>query len=101
MSTTVRMKHEGVDGTPVVSERAFLGLWQRNGWELADEQPAQPVEDEQEPTLQRPQRNDSTESWRTYAVARGLTRDHADSLSRDGDDGLIAYFDHLDQTLES
>lgn len=50
------------------------------------------VEDDgQEP--QRPQKNDSTESWRTYAVARGMAEDEAAAMGRDE---LVAHYDTQD-----
>lgn len=92
----VRIKHKDVEGTGLVSERAFLRVHQTNGWELANTQPLQPADDPGEP--QRPHRNESTDTWRDYAVARGMTREDADEQGRDE---LVAYFDALDSTPES
>lgn len=93
----VRIKHPDIKETGSVSERAYLRVYKEKGWELADTQPAHPANvDPDEP--KRPQRNDSTDAWRTYAVTRGMTREDADELSRDE---LVTHFDTLDQTQES
>ena len=91
----VRIKHPKTEGVAVVPERAYLRVHQAKGWQLADgPAPAAPGAPE---APERPHKNDKTEVWRDYAITRGMTRDYADTQSRDE---LIAYFDHLD-TQES
>lgn len=91
----VRIQHKGIEGTALVSERAFMRVHQAAGWELADQPAPQPADDP--PDTGRPQRNDSTDTWRTYAEQRGMPGEQADQFGRDD---LIAYFDNLDTTQE-
>ena len=92
----IAMRHPDVEGTALMPEGA-REFYESLGWELAGEQPAVPVDTDAVP-LERPQRNDKTDLWRDYAVARGMSQEQADAMSRDE---LVAHFDSIDQTLEA
>lgn len=80
----VLITHPDVENAAVVSERA-AAAYAAKGWQL-DEIVAEPTAAREEAPreLKRPQKNDSTAAWRTYAVAvEGLTVAEAFDKSRD------------------
>lgn len=99
----VRIVHTDPDIAPaVVSERAAAAYAQR-GWQLdalvSDPTPV----DEGQRELHRPQKNDTTAAWRTYAVALGaenggLSVTEAFDKSRDE---LVAQFGEPAKTPSS
>lgn len=76
----VQIEHPDIEGSATVADRAWPH-YKDKGWELADEQPpTAPVEDGDVP---RPQKNDSTASWREYAVSQGMAEAAVAEMSRD------------------
>lgn len=73
----VRIRHPKVAGEATVSERALRHL-EPKGWTRTD---TPPMPEEHEPA--QPARNATTDEWRTYAIARGMTTDQAASMGRD------------------
>lgn len=70
----------GVAEADADTHRRALGYFRRNGQyriEPLDTEP--PAAEEPKP----PARSASTEAWRTYAAANGMTADEAGGLSRD------------------
>lgn len=73
-----------VDGSAVTDDAAALAYFRRHGYLVKDDAQAH---------VERPARNASTEAWRAYAVARGMSADEAAAHTRDE---LVALYDAVD-----
>ncbi len=80
----VLITHPDVENAAVVSERA-AAAYAAKGWQLDEIVDTPGAARDQAPReIKRPQKNDSTAAWRTYAVAvAGLTVAEAFAQSRD------------------
>lgn len=92
----VRIQHPRIEGTAEVTERAYLRL-KAKGWGLADTQPIVDTATPPPTEAKRPQKNDSTEAWRAYAIARHMPEEQANGMGRDE---LVDHYTALDTPQE-
>ncbi|GAA4059807.1 hypothetical protein [Actinomadura miaoliensis] len=77
-----------VDGQATTDDEAAVAYFRRHGYTVSGGD-----EDQAPATVERPARNASTDAWRAYAIAQGMTSDEAAAHTRDE---LVALYDGVD-----